>query len=196
MASSGYTWLEEYINGLIPVGAKTMIVHPVADAYVRGGTYATQNLGAEGTVDVKDDADPSLDRNSYLNFNVGALGIASASRATLRLYTVFHNTDAAVRVRTSTSTTWTEGTGTAGAPTTSGITWNNQPGGTGTGVAQTVAADNTWTSIDVTSLVQTALANDGVISLVVDPAPGVSGRRAKFHSRHNTNIPVLEFTVP
>lgn len=120
--------------------ADTLSLLSDADAYVRGGTFAGQNFGADADLQSKfalvtDGA--FFHRKDYLRFNLTpatggilssslALTVSDASIGTVgnatQVYTfhVYGLTDGA-------GDNWAEGTGTTAAPTTTGITWNNAP---------------------------------------------------------------------
>lgn len=48
-------------------------LNPVADSYVRGGTYANTNYGTDASLQVKYATDASFTRESYLRFDLTAL---------------------------------------------------------------------------------------------------------------------------
>src|SRR5262249_34486965 len=79
--------------GLTPAGTSTTTF---ADAHARGGTYDSENFGSATQINVKDNPDPSYNRDAYFKFDLSSL--ATVSSAKLR---VFGNTDDGSPVRFS-----------------------------------------------------------------------------------------------
>ena len=101
---------------------------PVADSYVRDGTYATTNYGASTALQLKWATQTSnYNREVYLRFDLS--NIANISSATLRVYGRIAESSGSIPVSVygSTNTSWTEG----------GINWNNKPATSGTAIATT-----------------------------------------------------------
>src|SRR5207249_2133385 len=99
-------------------GGQLSRFNPVADAYVRGGTYASQNFGTAFVLEEKNSDLDSYDRRTFLLFDLSSLSSASVSSAILKLYvTSLMDGTAPIAVFAVTSDSWTE----------TGITWNNQP---------------------------------------------------------------------
>jgi glucose/arabinose dehydrogenase len=114
-----------------------------ADAYVRGGAYASQNFGAATTMQVKRSDSADFHRRAFARFTVaGAVG-----RAVLRLRAALSEPgDIPVAVFPVASTTWSE----------AAVTWNSQPAIGATPVATVTARDTAgvWLEWDVTSYVR------------------------------------------
>ncbi|MDQ3441591.1 MAG: DNRLRE domain-containing protein, partial [Planctomycetota bacterium] len=148
---------------------------PVADAYVRGGTYANDEFGTASTLAVKDDADASgsFDRESYLRFNLGTAPIAGA---TVR---VFGNlptgtTAPTIGLFAVTDTAWSE----------SAINWSNKPAPSGSALATASVSGSTgqWYEFDVTGYAeQERAAGRSAISFLLKGTSGTN--RADFNSR-------------
>lgn len=168
--------------GLRPTGPS---VTTIADAHVRGGSYASQNFGSATQINVKDNPDPSYNRDAYFKFDLS--GITSVSRAKLR---VFGNTDDGSPVSFSAyavaDSSWSE----------SGITYNNRPplGGV---VSTSTSASGTaevWYELDVTAYIQSERAaahNPTTIALHAAFNPS-GGTRLNLHSREaGSNPPEL-----
>jgi glucose/arabinose dehydrogenase len=166
-------------------------LEPVADAYVRSGTFANINYGSSTILHVRK-AGTTTDNfeMAYMRFNISTIG-TSVTNAKLRLY---GNMNAAsppsvsVEVRNVSSQTWSETT----------ITYNNKPGmqatiyGTKT-ISGTTPQYYEW---DITSLIQqrkSAGANS--VSLVLKNAVNVSGNYVKLNSKEaSSNQPQLVVT--
>jgi hypothetical protein len=141
-------------------------INPVADAYVQDGSDANNNYGSAVSLNVKQDpngVNTSFNRLAYLKFNVQSLGNASGAQLTLmpywtgQAYTNFTTTASIVLV---TNDNWTE----------TGITWNNQPAGSGTVISNLTL--NFTVGVPVTigipvSILASRAANDGYLSLMV-----------------------------
>lgn len=125
---------------------KAVTVIPIADSYVRDGSYASTNYGAETTMVVKSDA-TGYNRNSYMKFDYHSFTDTAVVSALLELYVSGVNTDATrtISVYGITDTTWGEMT----------INWNNKPtAGTLLGTFSVSNQTGQWYQFDVTSYIQ------------------------------------------
>ena len=158
--------------------------NPVADAHVRGGTFASQNFGTANVLEEKNSNLDSYDRRTFLRFDLSSITSTSATSATLRLYvsSLVEGT-APITVFAVTSDSWTE----------TGITWSNQPAFGSQLVSQTLSTTG-WASFNVTSFVNSQLAGDKKVSLMLwDTTQAI--KLVQFNSRENSlNKPVLEVT--
>jgi chitodextrinase len=114
----------------------TYTFNPVADAYV-AGDFPTTNFGTSALL--KADASPSF--QSYLRFNVGDIG-GTITKATLRLYTT-SSSATGYQISRVNNQGWEEGS----------VVYNDAPGPGAFIRSSGNFALNTWTSVDVTSLV-------------------------------------------
>jgi fibronectin type 3 domain-containing protein len=154
----------------------TATFSPEADSYVDNVT-PTANFGAGATLKV--DTSPSL-RNAYLRFTVsGVTGTVQSAR--LRVFSVDPTSNGPQVFATSNA--WTE----------TGITWNNQPGSTGTASDDKGAISiNTFVEFDVTPLVA---AGNGSYSLVLIPQSSDGFDMASREATTAANRPQLVLTV-
>jgi hypothetical protein len=172
-------------------GVTTTDHTPTKDAYVRDGTFAAMNFGADVTLAVKNayDGPPgiSFSRRTWVTFDISRY--TSITAAKLRLFLMsLDNTDAnavfeSVFSTPAASNGWGELT----------ITWNNVPA-IGPQIASTrVDTPNvgTWVEWDVTSAVQTEIG--GMATFVIE-AGVTSLRLAVFSSREGMHPPVLRIT--
>jgi len=160
---------------------------PVADAFVRGGSYATNNFGTSLTLDLKDDPNPSYNREAYVRFNVG--GLTNTPLTMLWLMPVSAGTPVpGLAIETLVNDNWTE----------SGITWNNQPAENGTVVANlTNYAVGTPILVDLTTAVQSAAAADGLLSMrLLLTTPSINVSLGSRWQSVITNQPLLLVTLP
>lgn len=146
----------------------TYTFSPVADAYVAGDFTGT-NYARSTTLK----ADASPDYRSYLRFHVGDL-VGTVTRATLRLYTT-SSSASGYQVKQVNSQSWEEGS----------ITYANAPAvGSVIGSSGNFASGS-WTTLDVTSLIQ----GNGVYDLAVTTT---SSTTINFSSRDaSSNRPEL-----
>ena len=124
----------------------------VADTYVRGGSYDDRNYGESPELQIKLNANVSLEREAFLRFDLGAR--TSVVSATLRLYG-----------RLSLSQTVSAGVFTFAeqAGRSRVITWNGRPT-TGSGPVATFdfsGATSTWYEVDMTAPSTTSWQRDG-----------------------------------
>ena len=167
-----------------PGGGQATSFSPVADAYVRAGTYASQNFGSDISLAEKNSDAVAFDRRTFLQFDLSNVANTSITKATLKLYvTSLVEGTAPISVFGVTSNSWTE----------SSITWNNQPA-FGSQVASSSLPTTGWASFDVTPFVNSRLALDKKVSLMLwDTVQSI--KLATFNSRENgSNMPVLEVT--
>jgi uncharacterized delta-60 repeat protein len=120
--------------------------HPIADAYVRGGTSAEANFGTAAQLLAKLGVSDDNSRISYLKFDLR--DVASVNRATLRLNGRLSNTTTSsvqTTVRAVGSISWDERT----------VTWRNRPAiGTALGSFTVRGITAQWHEIDITAYVQ------------------------------------------
>ncbi|MEJ7683913.1 MAG: DNRLRE domain-containing protein [Segetibacter sp.] len=135
---------------------------PVADAYVRNGSYATTNFGSSTSLVVKSATESGFVRASYLKFSLST--VSNVSSAKLRLYG--SNADNTARVSFScygvNNDSWTE----------SGITFNNTPVALTTPLASaSVTNVAQYCELDVTDYVKAQIGSDKIVSFSLkDPA--------------------------
>jgi len=152
---------------------------PVADAFVRDGSYAGVNYGNDTTLVVKSTTTSGYTRFSYLKFSLSS--VSNIVSARLRIYG--RNKDNALLTNISSYGTdndsWTE----------SSITWKNAP------VASTAALSTAgvngqakYYEFDVTSYVKNQFQGDKVVSLVIKD-PTNQNRNLVFNSKENANTP-------
>ncbi|HEY3445005.1 MAG TPA: DNRLRE domain-containing protein [Myxococcales bacterium] len=140
-----------------------------ADAYVRSGTDATRNFGAETVLKASLNDGGSVE-GAALRFRVGQVGRIGSAR--LRLYVTEGSSNAA-DVKTLSSLTWGE----------SSTTWASMPAVNGPVLGSIGAAGaGSWVEVDVTSAVSAGAA----LSLALTPrsADGVA-----FASREDPSHP-------
>ena len=158
-----------------------MLFRSVADAYVRGGSYAANNFGASQTIDLMEDPNTNNLRRGYLRFDVR--GVTNALKVVLSLVpTVVASPMPTLNIAVLTNDVWTE----------SGITWNNQPTESGVIVAtMTNFVVNTPVETDLTSAVQNAAASDGWLSLRISVTAAASLSFGSREQSEITNRPAL-----
>lgn len=152
---------------------------PVADAYVRNGSYASTNYGKDTSLAAKSSTTSGYTKLSYLKFSLSSL--SNISSAKLRIYG--RNTDNTSSISISVygvdSDSWTE----------SGITWNNAPAAsTSVLSAAGVNDQGAYYDFDVTNYVKTQSAGDKVVSFLIKDA-ATQNKNIVFNSKENLNNP-------
>jgi hypothetical protein len=170
----------------ISSGAQTYTLNPVADSYIRNGSYASTNYGSSTVLNSQRSTTSGLTQFVFLKFKITSFP-ANVSSAVLRLYGAMSNTSnygAAVEVHKVTVNSWQEST----------ITWNNRPPVksaviTSESVSGTIPQYYEW---DLTQHVINAKANGSrYISLRLNNA-GNTGNAAVFNSKEaSANKPQL-----
>jgi endoglucanase len=146
----------------------------MADAYVRDGTYAGTNFGSDPTLYAKSSTGSSVNRESYLTFDLTQLG--NVGSATLRLYGALNTADDLdISLYDVPTTGWTE----------AGITWNNRPASGTTAVATQHLSSTAfgWYAFDITAwLQQQKAAGKTSASLAIKSDTLGTSAFAKFNS--------------
>jgi chitodextrinase len=121
-----------------PASPTSLTLAPTADSLVRQASPSS-NSGNQDTLRVDGGTDPAVE--TYLRFTVPALS-GTLQRATLRLWVTSPTANGPAVYATGGG--WTE----------TGITWNNRPARTGSGVADTGSLPaGTWATFDITQLI-------------------------------------------
>jgi autotransporter-associated beta strand protein len=161
---TGIDWALLEIQVAPAIIALTNVWPPVADAYVRGGTYASSNYGSDTTLVVKEDSSADVRRRAYLRWDLGGVG-GEVLHARVRLTPVSVGTNGLENgVTLAANDAWQEAT----------VTWNNQPGG-GKRFATWIPAAGQPVEFAVTPQVQTALNGNRQLSLQVFSLKNVGG---------------------
>lgn len=140
-SSTGFTEVIDYIE-LIAVASPTTL-SPIADAYVRDGSFASTNFGTTTNLDVKNSSS-GFNRIAFLKFSL--TNISTVSAAKLRLYGSFMTTSGTspMTAHQQLDNTWTE----------TGITWNNMPAAGSAMTTLNASITPQYWEWDVTSYVQ------------------------------------------
>ncbi|MEO7802155.1 MAG: DNRLRE domain-containing protein, partial [Ginsengibacter sp.] len=167
---------------MLATAVSQTVLLPIADAFVRNGTYATTNYGLDTSLIVKGSSSAGFARNSYLKFNLSSLG--NVSSAKLRVYG--NNIDDATAVSLSAygidNDAWTE----------TAIIWNNSPT-TASAPITSVPVNNVkkYYEIDVTPYIVSQVAGDKVASFLIKDATNKT-KTLLFNSKENkSNRPEL-----
>jgi chitinase len=158
----------------------TLTVGPVADTYVRGGTFASTNFGRDTTLAVANQTSATYDRESYLRFDLKGV-TTPVTKATLQLVPSSLSGDLAatsyrITLVSDTGDNWVEGNGGTDNNPTGELIWSNRPA---VGTATVIFAGSSLTvgkpiRIDVTALVKNAANANGLFSLRIDAPTEVS----------------------
>lgn len=169
-----------------PAQSTVSTIVPVADAYVRDGSYAGTNYGGATTLEVKDGGS-GFDRRSLLRFSLSNLRATSASRATLKLYvsSLPNGTPVPIKLLAVSDDSWSE----------TGVNWNNQPA-SGTVLATASLTTSGWLAVDVTTWLSQQLAGDKQMSLLILDDSAANKQVVLVSREHASNGPVLEVVTP
>lgn len=179
--SAGSSWFS--INETEVWGSSPVItLNPIADAYVRGGTYGDNNYGSATALDVKIGSYDNYKRISYLKFDYNSTGISSISKATLRLYLSAISpadpiTATAYKV---TNDNWSEST----------IAWNTAPVLGNEAGSVSISGQGQYYDIDVTSYVSAQLSVDKIASFAISDA-GSTNVQLTFNSKEAASNPPM-----
>lgn len=148
---------------------------PVADAYIHDGSYAGINYGNDTTLVVKGSVSIGYTRFSYLKFSLN--NISNIASAKLRVFG--RNIDNTTFINASSfgvdNDSWTE----------SSINWNNAPSASTAALSSiSVSNEAKYFEFDVTGYVQTQLAGDKVVTLVLKD-PTNQNKNLVFNSKEN-----------
>jgi hypothetical protein len=170
----------------------------VADAYVRDGSFAATNYGADAALIVKRDG-ASYSRWTYLKFDLSGF-TGTVTSAKLRMYVGASGSSATpVVVYGSSGTTWAEGNGGTDNTPSGEITWNNKPGITGTALATVTIPPTTLAGTlvewDVTGYLQAQKsAGASLVTLVLQGTILGTNNSVNFSSAETGAIPEIKVT--
>ncbi|WP_176835622.1 MULTISPECIES: DNRLRE domain-containing protein [unclassified Paenibacillus] len=164
-----------YANAATPVQLR-----PTDDAFVRAGSYASQNYGSSTQLSVKTN-ELDLTRHAYLKFDLSSY---TGDIGSAKLYVYGHLVGAT-----------TEGMQAFGVDDDSwseaAINWNTKPPALHTLTEIQVGPAWKWHEIDVTSFVRAQAAGDGIASIALIQ-PGANGTSLDFNSKESAaNKPYL-----
>ncbi len=171
----------------------TTTLNAVADAYVRGGTYANTNYGTATTLYTQANAGAASNYETFVRFNLTSLS-GTVSSAKLRLYGGLNNTNIPslnIEAHNSSNITWQENS----------ITWNTKPAADANILATTTISGTTkgYYEWDITSKI-ISLKNAGATEVTIKlNNTTATGTRAVFSAKEATNNKpqlVIEYTTP
>lgn len=157
-------------------------LNPIADSYVRNGTYSDKNYGNDTILIVKGSSNIGFSRYSYIKFDVR--NITNITSAQLNIYG--HNIDTSTNIILTAfgvnNDTWSE----------NGITFNNQPTNITTALSTVSVNDQEkYWGFDVTNFVKSETNGDSIVSFVIKDILN-KNKSLWFNSRENSkNHPQL-----
>ena len=182
---------KEFIITILNVfeGEQDFVINPVADAYVRDGSFANTNFGTNDRLEVKPTASF---RQSFLRFDLGIIPAGmDAATGTIELVVasveggVTPSSPVGVSLYLVNDVTWGETT----------LTWNNRPTPASLVGTVNVGSVGQVVTFDVTEAVRTRLASDRQLSLALIGASGT--KVVSFMSREGITKPALKVrTIP
>ncbi|WP_291906902.1 M60 family metallopeptidase [Chitinophaga sp. CB10] len=166
-----------YANGDTAVSAAVATVtggaFPLADAYVRDGSYANNNYGNATTLVVKKDGNASFSRISFIKFDLSQL--ANVSTGKLRLNII----GAGTAVGGTQWQVWKVGND---GWTESGITWNNRPAADSL-LASITGKKTGYAEWDLSDALLKELDGDKVLTLAIQSSVSGQTNDATFSAR-------------
>jgi hypothetical protein len=171
-------------SGLGSTNADITNLYPVADGYVRDGSYANDNYAAENTLTIKSAPFTGWNRKGYLRFNTA--GLSGITNATLRLYLNNTQNGSAVTIKVygATSDNWAE----------PALNWNNAPARQSTALSTLSIQAAGYYNFNVTGFLQNLAVGDTTLTLVVE-GDANADINASFASREDSaKTPVLIVT--
>jgi N-acetylneuraminic acid mutarotase len=169
----------------VPAGSISTVntLLPVADAFVRNGTFALTNYGSDASLIVKGSSVSNYTRYSYLKFTLGG-AISNITSAKLRLYglNIDNTTSVSLLCYGVNNDAWTE----------SSINFNSAPTATATPLSSAAINNQAkYIEFDVTVYVKAQLAGDKTVSLLIKD-PTNKNSILRFNSKENSvNKPLL-----
>lgn len=152
---------------------------PSADATVRGGRYATANIGRSPSLAIKNSAFSQHDRSAYLKFDLEGID-TGIERAVLALSIHALDGDTVVQINATTDR-WDE----------QSIRWRSRPSpGIALATRPLRQQDRRELLVDVTEYVRAEARKDGQASFVLS-APRADERYMSFGSRESKDAPIL-----
>ncbi|OGJ90499.1 MAG: hypothetical protein A2487_03735 [Candidatus Raymondbacteria bacterium RifOxyC12_full_50_8] len=159
------------------------IIQPIADAFVRGGTYTDVNYGNDSVLTIKTETSADYTRRSFLKFDLSNIAGMTVDSAVLKLYSASAVT-ANISVNAIADDGWQEGN----------VTWSNQPA-LGSAIDTIVISNSIgWKYANLTASLQAKAASDSLYSLGLYN-PVSNGVYLDFKSRESGAPPVLEVWI-
>jgi N-acetylneuraminic acid mutarotase len=159
-------------------------IMPTADAFVRSGTFATTNFGADTNLTVKATTNASFNRKAYLKFSLAGIGNFASAKLRLYGYNADNTTPIMLYGYGVADDSWTEGT----------INFNNAPASMAPALGS-VLVNNTpaYIEMDVTDYVRSQSSGDTTTSFVIKDANN-KNTTLQFNSKEGRqNKPALVF---
>ncbi|UOQ85803.1 CBM96 family carbohydrate-binding protein [Gracilibacillus salinarum] len=179
IVSDGYYWAQAYDD---PHQMSTTwsqeIVTVTEDAYVRGGSYADMNYGADSAIQIKDVAGSNYyDRLGFFKFDLTSSADSPINSAVLYFHTSTSVVTLPVTIMGLSTDSWNENS----------ITWNNQPAlREDDAIIGAIEVDKAgWYSIDVTNFI-TNQTEDKVASFKLSDQ-AATDRLFMIDSKENKN---------
>jgi hypothetical protein len=154
---------------------ETVTLNPVADAYVRGGTYANDNYGTATQIQIRTST-PDYQKEGFLKFDLADIALPVES-ATLRLH-LSSGGNSTHSVRLVSDDSWTE----------TGIKYSNKPSAGSIIASYPVTTTSGYIDIDVKSAVESEAGGLLTLHISDDNNNGIS---FTYHSKEGTNKPQL-----
>jgi hypothetical protein len=151
---------------------------PIADAYVRNGSFANVNYGTDSTLLMKTSTSSGLTRNTYLKFSLNT--VTSVKSAKLRIYGKnTENSTVNLSAFGADNDSWTE----------TGVNFNNAPPASTSALSVlAVSPQAQYYEFDVTNYIKTQFAGDKIATLLLKDA-STQNKNSTFNSKENSQFP-------
>lgn len=165
--------------------ANAVILTPVADAFVRGGSYGSTNYRSDTALIVKGSAISNYTRTSYLKFSLNNLSTIHSAK--LRIYG--RNVDNTIAIKISAYGTnndsWAENS----------ITFNNAPVASTAALSSAgVGSQEKYYELDVTNYVQSQFGGDKMVGILLKDSANQNSNVLFYSKENSKNHPQLIIT--
>ena len=158
---------------LYPDYANSQVLLPVEDAFVRNGSYAGDNYGADVTLQCKTASD-GFTRYTFIKYDLSAIK-GRIVGATLRLKVAQTNGAGDTHhIRFVSDDSWREST----------LTWNNKPEADGKHASAVHPNEGQWLELDVTELAEMEKNGDQILSLVLTSD---GSNHVRYHAKESAS---------
>jgi PKD repeat protein len=177
----------EVLNQSPPACNLTHLNPVVADSYVRGDTFQDDNFGGDDELIIKSASSDYYTRRAYLRFDLSSFAASSAESALFTAQVNYHQSPGVavpLKLYAVNSDSWEE----------NNITWRNAPSH-GSLLGTVNVTDVGPVSFDITTYVESQLATDKLVSLVLLDDSGTN-QMLRIRSRSVENDPPQLAVVP
>ncbi len=183
--------LQPFTAVALMIDINNVSLSPIADAYVRNGSYATTNYGFDSNLVVKSVKDSVAElgykRTAYLKFSLKNVKEVGSAKLRVFAHTVVNAANPILSIFGVNNDTWTE----------SGITYNNAPPSSTSALNSiNIVGTNRYYEFDVTNYVKTQAAGDTLVSFVLTDTSNQQNYLSFNSKESSQNLPQLVIVAP